>query len=122
MVWKPLHKVSNEVVCSTCFAHPFNAASSCLLPVEILIHRLRIWPSSAAVMKPVVVGYWLLEYKLVHAMETHGEFLGSFLDLFNLGIGQALDLKEFLAWKSAQRLQLTISSHRLGECLSDSRR
>jgi len=36
--------------------YPFRQASSCLLPVEILIHFLRIWPSSAAVMKPLVVG------------------------------------------------------------------
>jgi hypothetical protein len=36
--------------------YPFKQASSCLLPVEILMQRLRIWASSAAVMKPLVVG------------------------------------------------------------------
>jgi hypothetical protein len=36
--------------------YPFKQASSCLLPVEILIQRLRICASSAAVMKPLIVG------------------------------------------------------------------
>jgi hypothetical protein len=36
--------------------YPSKQASSCLLPVEILMQRLRIWASSAAVMKPLVVG------------------------------------------------------------------
>jgi hypothetical protein len=36
--------------------YPFKQASSCLLPVEILMQRLRIWASSAAVMKPLIVG------------------------------------------------------------------
>jgi hypothetical protein len=56
MVWKPLQEVSIDLLGGACLTHPFNAASSCLLPVEILMQRLRIWPSSAAVMKPVVVG------------------------------------------------------------------
>ena len=56
-------RLSNFCRCPT---YPFKAASSCLLPVDILMHRLRTSRSSAAVMKPVVLGCALSKLCIRH--------------------------------------------------------
>jgi hypothetical protein len=53
--WAALTELAINLVDAHCL-EAADLLSSCLLPVEILMQRLRIWASSAAVMKPLVVG------------------------------------------------------------------
>ncbi len=78
------------------YPYPFNIASSCLLPVEILIQRLRMCPSSAAVIKPAV-GFKALAVSPRFAEALHtAHFFPASLILSTLVSEKPLILRSFL--------------------------
>ena len=56
--------------------NPFRQASSCLLPVEMRMHFLRIWASSAAVMNPAVG--WRRILAIIHRRNCEEKLTHSF--------------------------------------------
>jgi hypothetical protein len=66
--------------------------SSCLLPVPILTHLLRIWLTSVAVMKPLASGYKPSISAVFMSDATNLHLLRRLFDLFNLSIRKTFDL------------------------------
>lgn len=113
IVWKPLMKVSGHGPSQEHKTNPFKILSSCLLPVEIRIHFLRTWPSSAAVMKPLADG-WKTSAKFQTPFEgrTYSKLLSRVFDLLDLDFREAFDAKESLRGAADETLEKGISHYK----------
>jgi hypothetical protein len=75
---------------------PIQSSVSCLLPVEILMHLLRSWASSAAVMKPAVGCPASEPYGVLVTEMLTRSFLAASLIFSTLVSERPLILKSFL--------------------------